>query len=627
MENPAWISNVVWLIFALPLLMALVVRFVTGSMGKLSATLSAYATAAAFGLSLLVFFNLKEYLHASYTWISVQGLEASIGIEINRLSVLMLLVVTGVATAVFFFSRVYMAEDRDLSRYFASLNLFVFSMLGIVVADNLIQMFIFWELVGVSSFLLIGFWFEKPSAANACKKAFLVNRLGDFGFLAGILLLWANTGDIEFAALENFFHSFAPEDFESWLAPAGILLFCGAVGKSAQFPLHVWLPDAMEGPTPVSALIHAATMVAAGVFMLCKISFLLIGSALDVIAWIGAITSLLAALMALQQDDIKRILAYSTLSQLGYMVMAVGLAAPQAAMFHLTTHAFFKALLFLCAGAIIYSVHHEQNIWKMGGLKSKMPLTFRLFLIGTLALAGVPPFSGFYSKDSIIAAAQTQNPALFIIGLVVVFLTAFYMFRLVSVVFFNQPRTDHASHASEAPSSMVIPLVILAVPSIMAGWVNIESFFSGTFHAAADHAHGHEAGAAVNVFLAPFEHSPLAAFLGTFIALLGAVLAFQIYSKVDEDPMVEKAGFISWVLGGKFFIDEIYRVIVACTHDLLAKLAAWFDRALLAGFVIKGSQGVVEFTGRAIRLLQTGNIQTYALWFFIGLFVLLILAV
>jgi NADH-quinone oxidoreductase subunit L len=374
-------------------------------------------------------------------------------------------------------------------------------------------------------------------------------------------------------------------------------------------------------------------MVAAGVFMLCKISFLLIGSALDVIAWIGAITSLLAALMALQQDDIKRILAYSTLSQLGYMVMAVGLAAPQAAMFHLTTHAFFKALLFLCAGAIIYSVHHEQNIWKMGGLKSKMPLTFRLFLIGTLALAGVPPFSGFYSKDSIIAAAQTQNPALFIIGLVVVFLTAFYMFRLVSVVFFNQPRTDHASHASEAPSSMVIPLVILAVPSIMAGWVNIESFFAGTFHTAAHaavdhgHGHGHEAGAAVNVFLAPFEHSPLAAFLGTFIALLGAVLAFQIYSKVDEDPMVEKAGFISWVLGGKFFIDEIYRVIVACTHDLLAKLAAWFDRALLAGFVIKGSQGVVEFTGRAIRLLQTGNIQTYALWFFIGLFVLLILAI
>lgn len=603
--------------------MALTVRFVTGSMSRLSANLSSLATAVSFLLSLLVFFNMKEAIHSHFTWISVQGLNANIGVEINQLSILMMIVVTGVSTAVFFFSRIYMGEDPDLSRFYASLNLFVFSMLGIVVADNLLQMFIFWELVGLSSFLLIGFWFHKPSAANASRKAFLVNRLGDFGFIMGIILVWSHTGEVGFHELESFFHNFDPADFESWLGPAGILLFCGAVGKSAQFPLHVWLPDAMEGPTPVSALIHAATMVAAGVFMLCKISFLLVGPALTTIAWIGGITSLLAALMALQQDDIKRVLAYSTLSQLGYMVMAVGVAAPSAAMFHLTTHAFFKALLFLCAGAIIYCLHHEQNIWKMGGLRNKMPVTFRLFMVGTLALCGIFPLSGFYSKDSIIAAALSANPVLFAIGLLVVFLTSFYMFRLVSVVFFNNPRSDHSSHCKEAPSGMIIPLVVLAVPSVMAGWINFENFLEGVFHSSA-HGEGHHT-AVTNVFLAPFEHSPLAAFLGLFIAILGAVLAFQIYSRVDEDPFVEKAGFISWVLGGKFFIDEFYRVLIACTHDLIARISAWFDRAFLAGFIIKGSQGVVEFSGRALRLLQTGNLQTYALWFFVGLFILLIL--
>ncbi|MCD8533472.1 MAG: NADH-quinone oxidoreductase subunit L [Verrucomicrobia bacterium] len=597
----------------MPLFMCLAIRFITREHGQLSADLSSLVTGIGFILSLLVFFSMKEDIHSYFPWIVVQGLDVSIGVEINRLSVLMLMIVTGVSTAVFYFSRVYMRDDPDLSRFYSALNLFVFSMLGIVVADNLLQMFLFWELVGVSSFLLIGFWFYKPSAANACRKAFIVNRIGDFGFLLGIILVWHNTGDISFSKLESFFHSFDPEQFSSWLVPAGLLLFCGAMGKSAQFPLHVWLPDAMEGPTPVSALIHAATMVAAGVFMLCKISFMLVGSALDVIAWIGAITSLVAALIALQQDDIKRILAYSTLSQLGYMVMAVGLSAPTAAMFHLTTHAFFKALLFLGAGAIIFSVHHEQNIWKMGGLRQSMPLTYRLFLVGTLALCGIFPLSGFYSKDAIIAAAQSGNPILFFISLLVVFLTAFYMFRLVSVVFFNKPRTENASHAHEAPTGMIIPLVILAVPSVMAGWINIEEFFGTIFH----HAGG------ANLFLLPFEHSPLPAFLGLFIAFLGAVLAFQIYSKVDEDPVVEKAGFISWVLGGKFFIDEIYRVLIACTHELLAKIAAWFDRAFLAGLVIKGSQGVIEFGGRALRLLQTGNLQTYALWFFIGLSVLL----
>lgn len=610
MENPEWINEAVWFVFALPLLMALVIRFVTGSLPKFNAIMSCLGTSISFITSVLIFLSMKQEIHSSIPWISVGNFEAGIGIDINGLSILMLMVVTGVASAVFFFSRTYMASDPDFSRYYACLNLFVFSMLGIVVSDNLIQMFIFWELVGVSSFLLIGFWYQKPAAANASKKAFLVNRLGDFGFILGIILVWAQSGGFGFSYLEEFFQN----NEEEMMGLAGMLLFCGAVGKSAQFPLHVWLPDAMEGPTPVSALIHAATMVAAGVFMLCRISFMLAEPALDLIAWIGGITSLLAALMALQQNDIKRILAYSTLSQLGYMVMAVGCGASAAAMFHLTTHAFFKALLFLGAGAVIYLTHHEQNIWKMGGLKDKMPLTFKIFMIGTLALCGIFPFSGFYSKDSVIVAAQSANPILFVISLFVAFLTSFYMFRLVAVVFFNKSRSENADHAEESPASMLVPLVVLAVPSIMAGWIGIDSHLAHYFH-----EHAHEG----NVFLNPFEHSPLPAFLGSFLAVMGGVLAFQIYSRVDEDPFVEKVGFVSWILGGKFFIDEFYRVLVACTHDLLAKLCAWFDRAFLSGFIVKGSQGFIEFSGRALRLLQTGNLQTYALWFFIGLSILI----
>ena len=337
-----------------------------------------------------------------------------------------------------------MRDDEGKSRYFAALSLFMFSMLGIVLANNFVMMFIFWELVGISSYLLIGHWFERDSAAEAAKKAFITNRLGDFGFMIGILMVWTSTGSIVFGEIAPKVATLTSNP--GYLAAAAILIFCGAVGKSAQFPLHVWLPDAMEGPTPVSALIHAATMVAAGVYMLVRVGFLIQASAqaLTVISWIGAITSLMAALIATQQNDIKRILAYSTLSQLGYMVMAVGLASGEAAMFHLFTHAFFKALLFLGAGAIIIMLHHEQNIWKMGGLARKLQLTFLTFAIGTLALIGCPPFSGFFSKDAILALAYEHNASIFLIGLFTAFLTAFYMVRLVIVVFFGKPRSEAA---------------------------------------------------------------------------------------------------------------------------------------------------------------------------------------
>ena len=352
-------------------------------------------------------------------------------------------------------------------------------MTGIVLASNFIMTFIFWELVGLSSFLLIGHWYEKSSAADAAKKAFLTNRVGDFGFMIGILLLWGITGNLVFTEMA------IPAGVSTAALGAAILcIFCGAAGKSAQFPLHVWLPDAMEGPTPVSALIHAATMVAAGVYMLVRVQLSIgedafAGFSGTTIAWIGAFTALIAALMATQQDDIKRVLAYSTLSQLGYMVMAVGILAGEAAMFHLFTHAWFKALLFLGSGALIYACHHEQNMWKMGGLFGKMPLTSITFAIGTAALIAVPFTSGFFSKEQILEAAHHTNPALFWIAAAVAVLTPFYMTRAFIITFLGKTRTENADHAKEVGPLMAIPLVVLAIMGLLAGFPFI-AFCLGT---------------------------------------------------------------------------------------------------------------------------------------------------
>src|SRR5438045_2533557 len=376
-----------WLILFLPLLSAAAITLFTQKNRALSAGLSIGAIVLGFVLSLLfIAVNGWEPLKKEtlVTWLEVGDLQVDFGLRLDPLSLLMLLVVTGVGGAIHIYSWGYMRDDPGFSRYFAGLSLFTFSMLGIVLANNFLMLFIFWELVGVSSYLLIGHWFERPSAADAAKKAFITNRLGDFGFLLGILMVWGLAGGLNFSLIEAQLKQ-NPALFGPMATVAGLLIFCGAAGNSAQFPLHVWLPDAMEGPTPVSALIHAATMVAAGVYMLCRVFFIFNSETLQVIAYIGGFTALLAALIAVQQNDIKRILAYSTLSQLGYMVMAVGLNGPTAAMFHLTTHAFFKALLFLGSGSVILAMHHEQDIWKMGGLRRKMPVTFWTFMIGTLA--------------------------------------------------------------------------------------------------------------------------------------------------------------------------------------------------------------------------------------------------
>jgi NADH-quinone oxidoreductase subunit L len=466
-------------------------------------------------------------------------------------------------------------------------------MLGIVVSNNFVMMFIFWELVGVSSYLLIGHWFERDKAAEAAKKAFLTNRIGDFGFMLGILMAWAATGSVVFSEINEQLGRLT--SYPGYLTITALLIFCGAVGKSAQFPLHVWLPDAMEGPTPISALIHAATMVAAGVYMLVRVGFLIQASAeaLWVIAWIGTVTAVMAALIATQQNDIKRILAYSTLSQLGYMIMAVGLASGQAAMFHLFTHAFFKALLFLCAGAIIVMLHHEQNIWKMGGLAGRLGITFLTFLIGTLALIGFPPFSGFFSKDAILALAYEKERAIFWLALFTAFLTAFYMLRLVVVVFFGKPRSDRARAGREAPWVMIGPLILLAIPAFASGFGFVARLFVQL----------------------PAEHQTdwLVPGMALGATLAGVICAIILYRNRESDP-IDFA-----LLRKRFYFDELYSFLIAATQGLLAALTAFIDRWILDVGFIRGASTTTWGIGSLLRLLQVGNLQAYSFLFGLGI--------
>jgi NADH-quinone oxidoreductase subunit L len=611
-----------WLTLFLPIFSAAAITLFTLKNRNVSALLSVGAIVAGFVMT-LVFIGANGFHINAETpgvghagnWLSIGDLQIDFGLKLDALSLMMMLVVTGVGGAIHIYSVGYMRGDSGFSRFFACLSLFTFSMLGIVLANNFIEMFIFWELVGVSSYLLIGFWFEKPSAADAAKKAFFTNRLGDFGFLLGILMAWVWFGSLNFYDMDRavFLHG------QNAILPtiAGLLIFCGAMGKSAQFPLHVWLPDAMEGPTPVSALIHAATMVAAGVYMLCRTLFLFNADALHVIAYIGGFTSLLAALIAVQQNDIKRIIAYSTLSQLGYMVMAVGLAGPTPAMFHLTTHAFFKALLFLAAGSVIIGMHHEQDIWQMGNLRKKMPITFWTFLIGALALSGVPPFSGFYSKDSILAQALEQkNYLLFGVAVFVAALTAFYTFRLFFVVFYGNEKSKAASHAHESPLVMTLPLVALALFAAIGGFIGIWNNYGSQFIA------GHDTLSVAQQVLEPLKNiGPM--LCGLAAAVVGISLAYSLYKNVTSDPLPAKLGGLATAMKNKFYFDEFYEATFIRAHDFIATVMDVIDRWFVEGFCIGLVRGGTDFTGRALRLVQTGNLQTYAFLFVLGVAALL----
>jgi NADH-quinone oxidoreductase subunit L len=583
-----------WVILFSPFAAVIITVFLTPNFRKLSSYISVAAVAISFIFSLAVFFGPDG--SEGFNWIDLGVFKVQIGYLVNDLTKLMLLVVSGVGLLIHIYSIGYMGEDRGRSRYFSGLSLFMFSMLGIVLANNFIMMFIFWELVGVSSYILIGHWFDRDAPPTAGNKAFLANRIGDFGFIFGILLVWSASGTVTFEELARRWPSLGLSP--GFMTAAALLIFCGAVGKSAQFPLHVWLPDAMEGPTPVSALIHAATMVAAGVFMLARSFFLLQTSAtaLTLVLWIGLITSLIAALMATQQDDIKRVLAYSTLSQLGLMMAALGLSNPQAGMFHLFTHASFKALLFLAAGSVIHCLHHEQNIWQMGGLQKKMPITFWTFLVGTLALIACPPFAGFWSKDEILASASKNFPAFLAIASVT-FLTAFYMSRLFVVAFLGQPRSDYAGHAHESPLVMTAPLVILSIAAFFSGFPFIASAF---------------------IKLPEHEGSPIGSMLISLIAFLaGAACGYYLYRDKAKDP-VEVPLFEN-----KFYVDEFYRSLIKWTQDLLANISAFVDRWVIDGGFVRGLSGITWGLGFALRFLQIGNLQAYAFLFGTGVVLLL----
>ena len=606
------------MILFLPLLSAAVITLFTLRSKTISSLISIGAVVTGFVMTLL-FINANGFQFSGETstnWLSIGGLQIDFGLKLDALSMMMLLVVTGVGGAIHIYSFGYMHDDRSMARFFAFMSLFTFSMLGIVLANNFLMMFIFWELVGVSSYLLIGFWFEKPSAGDAAKKAFITNRLGDFGFLFGILMVWGLLGSLSFSTLQTTLAA-NPVLLGASATLAGLLIFCGAMGKSAQFPLHVWLPDAMEGPTPVSALIHAATMVAAGVYMLCRTLFLFNAESLHVISCIGGFTALLAALMAVQQNDIKRIIAYSTLSQLGYMVMTVGLNGPTAAMFHLTTHAFFKALLFLAAGSVIIGMHHEQDIWQMGNLRKKMPVTFLTFTIGTLALCGVPPFSGFYSKDAILAQALEQhNYILFSIGVFVAALTTFYTFRLFFVVFMGKEKSKAASHAHESSLVMTLPLIALAVFSFAGGFIGITNNYGSQFAAA------HEQLSVAQQALEPL-HNIFPMLCGLGAVAVGLFLAYSLYNNATTDPLPEKLGWLSRAMKNRFYFDELYEATFIRAHDFLAAVADWIDRWILEGAIIGAIRGGTDLSGRALRLAQTGNLQTYAFLFVLGVALLL----
>ncbi len=590
-----------WLILLAPLTSATLITLFTRRWKALSGAISIAAVGVSFVCSCLVFIY-SATAAVEVIWIDVTPVfQVPLGLTLDSLSRTMAILVSGVGTLIHIYSLGYMQDDEGKSRYFAALSFFMFAMLGIVFSNNFVMLFIFWELVGFTSYVLIGHWFYHDAAADAANKAFITTRIGDFGFMLGILMLWMITGSVVFAAIAPRMAVFG--DHSTLVAIVALLIFCGAVGKSAQFPLHVWLPDAMEGPTPVSALIHAATMVAAGVYMLVRVAFIIQASqtALLVVAWIGTITALMAGLIATQQQDIKRILAYSTLSQLGYMVMAVGLGSNDAAMFHLSTHAFFKSLLFLAAGSVIVMLHHEQNIWRMGGLRKRLPITFVTFSAGALALAGCPPFSGFFSKDAIEALAYERNMPIFAIALFTGFLTAFYVTRMLVIVFFGSPRTEEARESRESPLVMTGPMIVLAILATLAGF----AFFARNFLPLPVEKEG----------------TSLVSALAIAAVILGAGLAIVIYRGQASDPVVIK------LLRHKFYFDEFYTWLIRWSQELLANVFAFVDRWIIDAGAVGGSSRATWGLGSLLRLIQVGNLQAYAFLFGLAVAALIYFAV
>jgi NADH-quinone oxidoreductase subunit L len=587
-----------------------------------------------------------------YSWIAVGAFRADFTLLLDPLSALMILVVTGIGSLIHIYSTAYMHEETppEYARYFSYLNLFAGFMLLLVLGANFLVMFVGWEGVGLCSYLLIGFWFQKKSAADAGKKAFIVNRIGDFGFILGVLLLWTAFGSIDFRAVAESVSAYAPEETFGRLSLITLLLFVGATGKSAQIPLFVWLPDAMEGPTPVSALIHAATMVTAGVYMIGRnaVLFAHAPETLAVVAIIGAATALMAGTIGLVQNDIKRVLAYSTVSQLGYMFLAMGVGAFGAGIFHLYTHAFFKALLFLGSGAVIHALAGEQDLRRMGGLKDQLPITYWTFLIGALAIAGVPGLAGFFSKDEILFRTFANgHQVLWIVGILTSLLTALYMFRLVFLAFHGAPRTQHppsphdlsvgfgaaspapstqhlapSTHLHDAPPAMALALVVLAIGSVAAGYIGLPHALGGSnrleqFLAPTLEAHAgatEQAAANEGLELALMGASTLVAAAG-----IGLAVFFFLRNRAAADRMAQRFAAAHRVLENKYYVDEIYDAAIVQPVQIVSQEGLWkrLDVRVIDG-AVNGVAETVGGMGELLRRLQTGSVRAYAASVFVG---------
>lgn len=606
-------SEAAWLVPLFPLAAFLVLLSFGRGMRSWAPYIGAAGTLCSLVLSILVLLEGIEY-QDRIDWIKINGLTLSLGYEITHLTSLMLVIVSLVSFLVCVYSAGYMKTDERLTVFYSYISLFVFSMLGLVIADNILMLYICWELVGVCSFLLVGFWYQKPEAKAAAKKAFIVTRIGDAGLLlAVILLFWYMPNHaLDFASIQNVFLGQSGAIDDGIVTLIALLIFIGAVGKSGQFPLHVWLPDAMEGPTPISALIHAATMVAAGVFLIARTFVLFEASsvAMDTVAYVGAFTALFAATIALAQHDVKRILAYSTISQLGYMMLALGVGSMTGAMFHLMTHAFFKALLFLAAGSVIHATA-KQDIRELGGLGKPMRITAILFGVGALALSGVPPFSGFWSKDAILSAALDDSPFLFGVGIVGALLTALYMSRLFFRVFAGKAGAA-ADHAHESPLVMVLPMAFLAVLAVGAGFINTpwNEWFSDWL--TGDDAVAHSS-------------SPVVLIISAAVSLLGIYIGWLAYVKRTIRPgaVAEAMPRATRLLEQGYRIDDLYAAVIVRPYRAFSQAIRLFDRYVVDG-VVRLTAAAAVGLGRTTASLQNGQVQTYGLAAVIGLVIVIV---
>ncbi len=586
-----------------------------------------------FILTLIVFFNFHQFTnsptHHLFPWISVGPLNIPFAFLIDPLSILMLLVVTGVGFVIHVYSVGYMKEDPGFNRFFAYMNLFVFSMLLLVMGANYPIMFIGWEGVGLCSYLLIGFWFKNQEYNNAAKKAFIMNRIGDLGFLLGMFLIFTTFGSMSFDQV--FAQAKSMPVGSPVVVAITLLLFVGAVGKSAQIPLYTWLPDAMAGPTPVSALIHAATMVTAGVYMIARsnILYVLAPATMTVIGITGLATAIFAASIAIFQNDIKKILAYSTISQLGYMFVGLGAGAFTGAMFHLTTHAFFKALLFLGAGSVIHAMGGEQDIRNMGGLRSKLPKTYWTFLVGTIAIAGIPPLSGFFSKDEILLHLYEHSVVMWAIAVMGALMTAFYMFRLLYLAFFKNFRgtDEQLHHLHESPSVMTTPLMILALLAAVGGLINIPELFAGGSWLSSFLAPVFADGAAISLPPVPVSHSTEWMLIAVTLAGCIAMIYFAFHRFVKQDNGLQPDGTqrsgVVRLLSGKYFIDELYDLLISKPLLWLSRFLHEIVELRFIDRLVNGAGNIVVWTGNTLRYIQTGNVGFYMFIMILGIILIL----